>query len=198
MKYPLPIEVVKSRFPILTQEYGNTSNNAWYKKNGIDIEAHNGADFVISGGAVATYGTRLVCPVPNARATRLWWESPMSTKGNGIQIQWSDENGFCQAILWHASEVNFLEEYKEGDTLGYMGNSGLCKPPHTVWNVHAGSHLHLGTWINGSMVDPREIFDFAKWFTSEKDTGVEKDLSPFPYYLSKIFDIMRELFLKEK
>lgn len=202
MKYPLPIEIVKGRYPVITQEFGDTTNNQWYEQNGINFDTrsnggHNGTDIVIGGGghqATDTYGTKLVCPVPKANATRVWFESPMSTQGNGIEIQWNDVRGFCQALCWHCSECNFQEEYKEGDTLAYMGNSGLVSPAPSFYAVHNGAHLHLGTWINGVMVNPREIFDFTRWYVSDTDTSVQKDLPPFQYFLNQLMIEIKHLF----
>lgn len=199
MKYPLPIEIVKGRYPLVTQEFGDPSNAAWYQRNGVNITSHNGTDIVIRGGKhqeTDTYGTRLVCPVPKGVVDGIWDENdPMSTKGNGIEIHWKDEHGFCQMLVWHCSEVvHYADEFLEGQTLGFMGNSGLVSPPPTFANVHNGAHLHLGLWINGVLSDPREVFDFTKWFVSDQDTSVEKDLPPFQYFLNKIRIALSGLF----
>lgn len=201
MKYPLPIKIVKGRFPVVTQEFGNQSNNSWYESNGIKFDAtssggHNGTDIVIGGGktqSVDTYGTELVCPFPKGLPTKVWWESPMSTKGNGIQIQTRDERGTIYILCWHCSECKFAEEYNQGDTIGYIGNSGLVNPAPSYFSVHAGAHLHLGAWINGVMVNPRDIFDFTQWFVSDVDTGVEKDLPPFQYFINKFANSIKNL-----
>lgn len=185
-KYSLPIEIVRGRSPIVTQEYGDTSTVAWYKSKGIDLKAHNGTDIVVSGGAVATYGTRLVCPVSTALLDKVYFTTPMSTQGNGVRIRWRDEGKLIQCLVWHCSETNQQGEYKEKDTLGYMGNSGTVRPEPSVWNVHAGSHLHLMTYIDNVLVNPREVFDFTKWYISEIDTAQAKDLPPFIYFLNKI------------
>ena len=191
MKYFLPIEIVRGRFPIVSQEYGDKSNVEWYKSQGINITGHNGTDIVISGGAVATYGTRLVCPVPNALLDKVWFTTPLSTQGNGVRIRWRDERGLVQCLVWHCSETNQQGEYKELDTLGYIGNSGIVRPAPTVWNVHNGAHVHLMAYVNNVLVNPREIFDFMKWYKSDIDTSVEKDLPPFTYFLN----LIRESFL---
>ncbi len=189
MKYPLPLEIVRGRFPKVTQEFGDPRLAEWYKKNGVNIDAHNGTDIVIGGGksqTTDTYGTRLVCPVPHAKTTRVWWNSPMDTKGNGIQIEWNDERGLVQMLGWHCSECVYNYEFTEGQTMGYLGNSGLVSPAPTVWNAHNGAHLHLGVWINGVLSDPRLVFDFNKWFISETDTSIEKDLPPITYFLNRV------------
>lgn len=202
MKYSLPIRIVKGRYPVITQEFGNQSNNPWYELNGVKFDAssqggHNGTDIVIRGGknqATDTYGTELVNPFPNALPTKVWWDSAMSTKGNGIQIQMKDERGQIRILCWHCSECHFQEEYKEGDTIGYVGNSGLVTPKPSFTNVHAGAHLHLGAWINGVMVNPREIFDFTKWYVSDVDTSIEKDLPPIQYFINIVMNSIKSLF----
>lgn len=189
-KYPLPLRIVKGRKPIVTQEFADRSNLEWYKQNGINLDdiGHNGTDIVISGGSIATYGTEIVSPVPNALPTKVWFDHAMSSKGNGIQIQWRDERGFCQMLAWHCSECVFKEEYKAGDVIGYIGNSGLVRPqPHEKpYEAYNGAHLHLMVWVKGVLVNPREVFDFDKWFVSEKDTSVEKDLPPLKWVLDWI------------
>ena len=186
MKYPLPIEIVKGRYPVVSQEYGDKRLVEWYKANGVNVDEHNGADIVISGGQQATYGTKLVCPVPNALLDKVWFTHALSTQGNGVRIRWQDERGSVQCMVWHCSECNQQGEYKEKDTLGYIGNSGLVTPKPSVWNVFSGVHLHLGTYVNGVLVNPREIFDFTKWYVSETDTSVSKDLPPFVYFINQI------------
>lgn len=193
MKLPLPLEIVKGRYPVITQEFGNTSNNEWYIANGIKFDAtssggHNGTDIVIGGGKnqnTDTYGTKLVCPT-KALLNKVWYTEPLSTKGNGVKVQWSDPRGTVKMVVWHCSECPEQQEYQDGDTLGYIGNSGLVSPIPNYFSVHAGSHLHLGTCINDVSTNPREIFDFTKWYVSEIDTGIEKDLHPFQYFLNKI------------
>ena len=202
MKYPLPLEIVKGRFPVVTQEFANLSNNAWYVANGIKFDAssgggHNGTDIVIGGGknqATDSYGTKLVNPFPKALKNKVWFDEPMSTKGNGVKVQHTDERGTIKMVVWHCSECNDQEEYKKGDTLGYIGNSGLVSPKPSVWNAHAGSHLHLMTYVNDVLVNPREVFDFKKWTVSKVDTSVDKDLPPISHFLNQIRISLSSLF----
>ena len=95
--------------------------------------------------------------------------------------------------VWHCSETFYREEYQEKDTLGFIGNSGLVRPAPTYSSVHAGAHLHLMTYVNEVLVNPREIFDFNKWYISDKDTGIEKDLPPFQYFLNKIAEALKNM-----
>lgn len=192
-KLPLPLEIVRGRYPIVTQEFGDTAKAEWYKANGININAHNGTDIVISGGPVATYGTKIICPAKALR-NKVWFTDPMSTQGNGVKVQWQNENNeVVKMTVWHCSECVSQEEYQRGDTLGYIGNSGLVDPKPTFSSVHNGAHLHLMTYINEVLCNPREVFDFGRWIVSETDTSKEKDLAPFQYFINKISESLKKL-----
>ncbi len=191
IKYPLPLEIVRGRYPVITQEFGDPTRAQWYKDHGVNIDAHNGTDIVIGGGkqsAKDTYGTRLVCPVPHAQFNALWFSGPVSTQGNGVKVQWNDERGTVKMLVWHCSECITQSSYQEKDTLGFIGNSGLTNPAPSIYNVFAGAHLHLGTYVNDVLCNPRDIFDFTKWYVSDFDTSVEKDLPPFTWAIQKIKD----------
>lgn len=157
--------------------YGDTSNLAWYIANGLNISYHNGTDFVI-GDSIQTYGTKLVCPFPQSYLSQKWWDIPMSSKGNGIQISWEEGTDRYNVRFWHCSEIVTKLSYKEGEVIGYIGNSGLVKPAPAPQSPFAGAHLHLMVYKNGVLIDPLEIFDKDQWFLSD-DTGLEKDLPPF-------------------
>jgi murein DD-endopeptidase MepM/ murein hydrolase activator NlpD len=182
----------------VTQEYGNTTNNNWYRTNGIDIPFHNGVDIVF-GTPKETFGTECVCPKGNWKVVKLTWESPNSTKGNGVTIQSEENNGVIyQVVYWHTSEIiiKLGQNLKEGDVICYIGNSGLCNPKPTSDKPFNGSHCHLmlfeyrkvttpqGTeWklqnsnngVSGS-IDPRNLFDFYNWYKVDLDTGLEHDI----------------------
>lgn len=175
-KYPLPISIPKGLKPTITQPYGDKSNIAWYIANGLNLSEHNGTDFII-GDSIQTYGTRLVCSIPSAYLSKSWWNNPMSTSGNGIQFSWDEGSDGYSARCWHTSQNVIQPIYKEKDTIGFIGNSGLVRPPPTPQMPFNGSHLHLMVYKNGVLIDPMTIFDETKWFISE-DTGVEKDLPP--------------------
>lgn len=162
--------------PRITQLYGDTSNAAWYQANGMNMTAHNGVDFVV-GDETQTYGTRLVCPVKEAEISQSWWDSPLSTKGNGIQIAWEEGKDRFNLRFWHCSEIVVRSSYKEGDVVAYIGNSGLCSPAPTDTKPFAGSHLHLMLYKNGVLIDPLTVFDKEQWYVAI-DTGVDKDLPP--------------------
>lgn len=199
MKYPLPISIPKGRTPIITQPYGDKTSVAWYKANGVNIDEHNGTDIVVSGNTAQesrfnTYGAKLVCPVKSAYLDKSWWDNPMSSKGNGIQIAWTDGN-FYQMLVWHCSELNLKSSYKEGETIALIGNSGLVRPKPSVECAHCGSHVHLMVYKDGVLTDPETVFDKSRWFTSD-DTDTSKDLAPIKYFLAQISTLISNLFKK--
>jgi len=187
--FKLPLKCPQK--PIITQYYGNTSNNAWYIQNGVNIPWHNGCDLIM-GDNRQTYGTALVCPFPSAKVTQLIFDNPMSTKGNGIYLE-SDliDGAKYRIVLWHVGEIKVMynDIVKEGDILGYVGNSGLCKPSPTVDLPYNGSHLHFGLYklVNGQYVyegktvlgesDPLKFFDPNQWYVGE-DSGPQHDMAP--------------------
>jgi len=179
----------------MTQGYGETANNAWYHANGISNAFHNGQDW-ICGSSLQTYGTELVCPFPEgATVENVIFDSPMSTKGNGVYLLSKKIDG-CQfrLILWHTGEVKVKkgDGLIEGQTVCYIGNSGLCFPAPTPDAPYNGSHLHLGLYklVNGNYVytaptvmgetDPLLYFDKDSWYTGE-DSGPIHDIEPLKW-----------------
>ena len=169
--YKLPIKSPSK--PIITQVFGNSSNNDWYRANGIFTD-HNGVDF-ITGNAIQTYGTPLVCPFPEAKVIKIVWDSPMTTKGNGITIK----SGNLQIVLWHTGEikVKLNQKLKEGDVVCYIGNSGLCRPAPTTARPYDGSHLHFMLFVDNVLTDPLTKFDASQWYLGE-DSGLAHDMEP--------------------
>lgn len=186
MKLPLSSPIK----PTITQLFGDKSRIAWYKTNGIDIEEHNGVDFTV-GNPEMTYGTKLVCPFPSAGLSRTWFTDPCSTKGNGIEISYEN----YLARFWHCSEITVKSNYREGDVVGYIGNSGLCNPSPTDTRPFDGSHLHLMVFKDGILIDPLTIFDRNAWYVSP-DTGVDKDLPPLNRVLKYMKDVLYSLLAK--
>jgi len=181
MKYPFPIKCHSGLKPRITQYFGNTSNNAWYKANGITAPAHNAVDFVL-GTPVQTYGTAFVCPFPEAQISKVWWSGPMSTKGNGVQIVYQN----YQVLIWHCSEIVVTSgKVKFGETIAYLGNSGLCNPAPTYTQPFSGTHGHLGVTQSGIEIDPLTIFDIKSLIVGE-DSGMDKDFPPLFWVLDWI------------
>ena len=173
--------------PLVSQEWGNTFNNAWYKENGVDIPFHNGTDFYF-GTPKQTYGTPCVCPFKEATVVKVTWDTPTATKGNGVTIESLEGNKRYQLVFWHTGEivVKLGQVIKEGEIICYVGNSGLCKPTPTFAEPFLGSHCHLMIFeiVNGNVKDYnngvggslncRLYFDFDKWYEGE-DTGNSHD-----------------------
>jgi murein DD-endopeptidase MepM/ murein hydrolase activator NlpD len=185
MAYKLPI-LCKNK-PTITQLYGNTSNNKWYAEHGITADFNQGVDFV-TGDPKTTYGTPLVCPFPTANVVKVTFDTPLSTKGNGVTIEYKlDKKTRYQVVLWHTGEVKIkiFDKIKEGNVICYIGNSGLCSPTPTTDNPFAGSHLHLMTYKNGVLIDPLTIFNKDEWFVGE-DSGSDHDLEPMKWAWAKL------------
>lgn len=181
MKYPFPIKCHDGLKPYITQFFGNTSLNAWYQANGITAPAHNAIDFTL-GSDTQTYGTAFVCPFPTARVTKIWWDDPMSTKGNGLQIVFDD----LTVLIWHLSGIETTKgQVSFGQTLGYLGNAGLVRPEPTPANPFAGSHGHLSVKKNGKDIDPLDVFDLNNLIVGA-DTGLDKDLPPLVWVVKWI------------
>src|SRR3990167_10462704 len=128
----------------VTQEYGNKSNNTWYIANGITAPFHNGWD-ITCGNPKETFGTPCVSPF-NGFVAKVTFDTPDSTKGNGVTIQSDPIDGIIYKIVfWHTSEVKLkaADRVKEGDILCYIGNSGAVFPEPTLSCPFCGSHCHL-------------------------------------------------------
>lgn len=166
----------------ITQYYGNTSNSEWYRLHGIDLpKGHNGVD-IICGTDLITYGTPLVCPFVKAQVVKKTFDSPMSTKGNGVTLKAVIGKDTFELVLWHSGEIRSMlgEELVEGDVVSFIGNSGLCNPAPTTSKPYAGAHLHLMLYVNGILVDPLLYFDKTQWYLGE-DSGPLHDIEPLKW-----------------
>ena len=191
MKLPISSPVK----PTITQSFGDTSNAVWYEIHGMNMTSHNGVDFVV-GDSTMTYGTKLVAPI-DCELSQTWWDTPLSTKGNGIQVAWETGADRFNLRFWHCSEIVIKKSYKEGEVVGYIGNSGLCSPFPTDTQPFNGSHLHLMVYKNGTIIDPLTIFNKDEWYVSP-DTGVDKDLPPFFRVVKYMTDLVKNLLLTIK
>lgn len=213
MKFAFPIKLHSGLNSIITQEYGNKNMVEWYKANGVDINEHNGTDIILSGHTSKTYGSELICPFPKGKVVKTWFDNPMSTKGNGTLIQSEpfEEDGIqkiVQFLLWHCSEIVTSKiDFVEGETIAYVGNSGLVRPAPRPDCAYCGSHLHLGmfeyhfidgVWIqrdadNGlsGALNPMERIDISKIYYGD-DTGFDKDLAPAVWSLESILGKVKD------
>ena len=160
----------------------------------------------MNGTDKQNYGCELVACF-DGRIAKITYDGPMSTKGNGITLQSEiiNENGkqyLYQAVYWHLSEiVTPKSSYKQGEAIGYMGNSGLVTPSPSPFCLYCGTHVHfmLFVWesVNGTFVllnadngvqgavDPLPFIANLQGEVGV-DTSSEKDLAPFQYYIDQI------------
>jgi murein DD-endopeptidase MepM/ murein hydrolase activator NlpD len=184
MKYKLPILSLEK--PILTLPYGDKSMVQWYLANGLNLTEHNGVDY-ITGQAVETYGTPLVCPFPEAKVVKINFDTPMATKGNGVTIEAKIGSKRYQIVYWHTGEVavKLNQIVNEGDVICYIGNSGLCRPAPSPQRPYDGAHLHLMLFVNGILKDPLTLFGKDQWYLGEhKDAS--KDIHPLVWAWEKL------------
>ena len=184
-KLSFPIRVPTGQRLVVTQIFGDKSKVDWYHANGLNISEHNGIDIVLSGGPIATYGAALICPVAEAVINRRWFDTPMSSKGNGLAIEYVHEGDNFILKAWHCSEIVVKKKYYFGDVFGYLGNSGLVDPKPITSAPFQGSHLHLMLYKNGVLIDPAEYFDVNRPFVGP-DTGEEKDFPPLYWAAQKL------------
>lgn len=191
----------------ITQPYGSNANVEWYKANNIEVPFHNGVDLILTGTERQTYGSALITPTDGWKIVKVTFDSPMSTKGNGITIECQEfeEDGITkklQVVYWHCSEiVSKFDALKQFDEIAYIGNSGAVNPAPTPECPYCGSHLHLmlfefhklnGRWMlqnenNGvkGAIDPMTRFDIA-WIIRGEDTSVTKDTPPLKWAMDRL------------
>ena len=130
----------------VTQEFGSTSNNAWYIANGISVP-HNGIDLAF-GNPRETFGTECICPTEweYVDVVKVNWDDPHKTKGNGVTVQSPIIDGcIYQLVFWHTCEIKVKigDRVKSGEVICYVGNSGVCKPERSILRPFDGSHSHF-------------------------------------------------------
>ena len=214
-KLPLPIKVPTGYQVYMTQPYANESYNEWYRSRGITAPFHNGVDLVLMKDSQVsnekTYGCPVITPSNGWKIVKTTYESPLSSKGNGLTIESQpmvQENGdvfIYQSVLWHLSKTNEFDGIiPEHSEIGYIGNSGTVRPEPSSYCPYCGSHLHLmlfkfklvgATYVLqnadngvGGAIDPMELFDMSQVIVGDVDkyAEIEKDLLPLPELIEKI------------
>ena len=198
-------------YPVIAQQYGNKSNNAWYASINVHFPFHNGTDISIKkiGGThqenqIATYGCKIIAWEEMER-DKIFFDGPMNSKGNGIQV-WGKaymEDGILKRIywvFWHNSQVATLQhKFKKGDVLCNMGNSGLVFPTPTDSEPYNGGHVHImafmfhnGVLQNadngvGGAIDPMQFINFGVYDTGGnwQDTN---DLFPIQWIMGRLVE----------
>ena len=154
---------------------------------------HNGNDVVIYDllnptGSPLTYGLPIVWPFPfPGKPYDSLVDAPLAkdaTKAH-VQVDGTDPvTGISYSMLsihlsgalytiYPGQDTSII--FNEGDTIGYIGNSGFVKPKPTIEKPFDGSHLHLGLGIkkpgdvNYTMVDPSLHFDINTPFRGVDD-----------------------------
>lgn len=212
MKFLSPIKRHSGLLVKITQRYADPANVAWYKANGMNIPFHNGLDLILDGTPSQNYGTELVACF-DGKVVRRYFESPMSSKGNGLVLESNpvEEEGklrIYQAVYWHCSKLSEKNEFKKGETVAYIGNSGLVRPAPTNECVHCGSHLHFmiyvyefqnGLWVklysnNGveGAVDPLPFIDGLQGESGD-DTPFENDAPAYQYFIDLLVEKLKKI-----
>ena len=211
MKYKVPLRT--NQDVIITQDYASTENAKFYLANGLKSGKHNGMD-IICGDSKTTYGTPCVCPYPEATVVKVTWDSPLSTKGNGVTIEFRESpDKILQTVFWHTGEIAVTvgQKLKEGDIICYIGNSGLSTGKSNINDPFSGAHLHFMVFefnlVGGRYVmkdatselsgaqNPRNYHDFSKWYAGV-DTGAKHDIEPLRPFLAGMNAVQILAFLK--
>lgn len=153
---------------------------------------HYGVDFAC-GTPGETYGTPVVLPFP--QATLVNYNDPLpGTDGQRIATyRYTDPNDDdWDMVVVHLSEIVYRPQYRYGDVVGYVGNSGLVVPAPQIGDPFAGAHLHLGLKRNGRWVDPLLYFRSNDPFIGP-DSGVERDIPAWRWALLKAQALLAKL-----
>jgi|LakMenEpi03Aug12_release.lakeMendotaPanAssembly.Ray.scaffolds.fasta_scaffold249824_3 hypothetical protein len=182
MKFKLPIQCLFK--PTITQPYGDKRFLDFYHKMGVMIPFHNGTDLGI-GSSKDTFGTPLICPFPIATTSVVTFNGALSSKGNGVRIIYQiDDSTRLEMILWHMSDIKVKQGQilKEGDLIGYIGNSGLNGSRTSgAWEATngdkndpwKGAHVHIGMFVS-KLVS-------GNWVIQDIQNGVEGAIDPMIY-----------------
>ncbi len=101
------------------------------------IRAHQGTDYAAPEGT----------PVYAAGSGRIVFRGPRGGYGNAIEI---DHGGGIQTVYGHLSRFAPLKagaRVQQGETIGYVGMTGLA----------TGPHLHFEFHVDGRFVDPQRV-----------------------------------------
>lgn len=99
------------------------------------IRAHKGVDYAASRGT----------PIKATGSGRITYASAQGGYGNVVKIQHAQSYKTVYAHMdKFASGVNVGKTVEQGDTIGYVGSTGLA----------TGPHLHYEFYVNGAVRDP--------------------------------------------
>jgi murein DD-endopeptidase MepM/ murein hydrolase activator NlpD len=206
-----PIKHSKNCRVMVSQYFG--ANPAYYAK--YNIKGHNGVDLILGYDAQKMYGTDInsVC---DGYVSKVIWDEPMSSKGNGVYINepaYLGQDGLTRYnmwVYWHLMDIDVLAgEVKEGEIIGDMGNSGEVFPKPDIDKPYAGTHLHIalypcilkdGTWQkefanNGydGAIDPLPVIGDLnpEGWTQNNGLNLAELLQPIIWAVNKLKSIIK-------
>ena len=154
---------------------------------GFKPDTHVGND-VVCGTPIETFGLPFVWPFPfPGKIYDSIADSPIAAQAKQAhaQVDGTDPvTGISYSVLCiHLSSVVYTVapgadspvRFLMGETIGYLGNSGMVSPKPSLTAPFAGSHAHLGLGIkqlgqaNYTMVDPSLYFDVSDPFYGPDD-----------------------------
>jgi len=181
---------------------------------------HDAVDFVIWNDNFSerenyrlSYGSQLVCPVPEAKCVLINDFGTMNPLGNGVDIEWQEDGFYWRLHFWHTvyNELLLNQLVKEGELIGLIGNTGDCRPVPTANEPYEGTHCHMRLSryhkdaygfgnIDIESLDPRFYFDILSPYVGN-DSNVVVDLQPIYWAWGKLgiistFDKLMYLLLK--
>lgn len=151
MKLKSPIKKFNNEPIYTTLPYGDKTFLPQYKLLGWNLAFHNGEDYCPSANPQRAYGVPVLAS-QDGIVDKVVWDSPMSTKGNGITILgkfFQDTDGkqrILGTVYWHLSQISVKagDKVKAGDMIGRLGNSGFVIG--TTILPQKGTHIHFGVY----------------------------------------------------
>lgn len=197
----------------LTNKFGPVEDKYkdFYKQN-YNINFHAGIDCRVEGPHYKSYGTPII-NLFDGVVVYSAFHKVFGTDPNGVMVESHD--GMWRARYWHLSRVDmkYMQNVKEGQIVGLMGNTGIVYPTPTYANPYNGVHLHLtlerkrpndmtdeewdaldqqvksGNWMR---VDPLEYVDINN-ITYGPDTGAEADVPPLMWTVQNLITQVKAL-----
>lgn len=174
--------------PLITQPFG--VNGEYYRKNGINVDGHNGLDYVAPHGE----------PILAAHDGFVSYAGGEAKEGVGVvlitneKFEYKGEETFFKSIYWHLAlplchggkhkvPVTFGQLVKKGDVIGYANNTGFSTGDHLHFSIKpVAKGESQWTWWNteqkngyGGAIDPQPFFEDFPRDLFYGDTG--KDVS---------------------
>lgn len=147
----------------ITQMFGG--NGEYYRANGIDIDGHNGIDFLTRRGQevrAAHDGTVVYAGVDNKEG----WGVVIRTNE---PRQYNNGEAYFKTIYWHLIPdipVKVGQSVRVGDIIGFADSTGLS----------TGDHLHFG--LKPQVMGENDWI----WYNLEQSNGYLGAIDPYPYF----------------